>query len=148
MEQTNDFLLFLHSGITPIAMISGVGLILLTLNNRLGRTVDRSRTLIYRIETEKSEKKEIIISELRILYKRSKILRSSIACITFSILTSSLIVALLLAINFTSFNLIIIGESLFALSIFGIIASSIFLFIDIILTLKALKYEVKSYIET
>jgi len=148
MEQTNDFLLFLHSGITPIAMISGVGLILLTLNNRLGRTVDRSRTLIYRIETEKSEKKEIIISELRILYKRSKILRSSIACITFSILTSSLIVALLLAINFTSFNLIIIGKSLFALSIFGIIASSIFLFIDIILTLKALKYEVKSYIET
>jgi len=148
MEQTNDFLLFLHSGITPIAMISGVGLILLTLNNRLGRTVDRSRTLIYRIETEKSEKKEIIISELRILYKRSKILRSSIACINFSILTSSLIVALLLAINFTSFNLIIIGKSLFALSIFGIIASSIFLFIDIILTLKALKYEVKSYIET
>lgn len=147
MEQTNDFILFLQSGITPIAMISGVGLILLTLNTRLGRTVDRSRTLILRIETEKSEKKEIIINELRILYRRSKILRSSIACITFSIITSSLIVAVLLAISITNLNLILIGKALFALSIAGLIASSIFLFADIILTLKALNYEVSGYIK-
>lgn len=147
MEQTNEFLLFLHSGITPIAMISGVGLILLTLNNRLGRTVDRSRTLIYRIETEKSEKKEMIQEELRILYKRSKILRSSIASITFSILTSSLIVAVLLIMSISKLNLILVGKSLFAMSILGLIASSIFLFADIILTLKALNFEVSNHIK-
>ncbi|MBN2212659.1 MAG: DUF2721 domain-containing protein [Bacteroidales bacterium] len=46
MESINSFVYFLQSCITPVALISGVGLILLSLNSRLGRTIDRSRMLV------------------------------------------------------------------------------------------------------
>ncbi|MFC2089710.1 DUF2721 domain-containing protein [Bacteroidota bacterium] len=147
MESTQDFIQFLQSGITPVALISGVGLILLTLNNRLGRTVDHSRKLLERLDTVEGSKREITLKELRIMYKRSKILRSSIGSISLSILTSSLIIAVLLIGSITNLNLAAVGKLLFSLSILGIIASAIFLVADISLTLKALNYEVRHYLE-
>ena len=147
MEHAKNFIQFMQSGITPVALISGVGLILLTLNNRLGRTVDRSRNLLDRLEKVSGRNKEVVIAELDIMYKRSKILRSSIGSIALSILTSSLIIAVLLLMSVTSWNLEIIGKLLFSISIIGIIASAIFLFADIALTLKALKYEIDASLE-
>ena len=137
----------MQSGITPVALISGVGLVLLTLNNRLGRTVDRTRMLIHRLETKDVRREEVVLAELKILYRRSKLLRSSIACIVFSILTSSLIIIVLLSMNFTSADLSGLGKGLFALSILGIVASAAFLFVDVALTLKALKYELLEYFD-
>jgi hypothetical protein len=46
MEASAIFIKFLQACITPVAMISGVGLLLLTITNRLARTVDRTRHLV------------------------------------------------------------------------------------------------------
>ena len=46
METSSLFIKFLQACITPVAMISGVGLLLLTITNRLGRVVDRTRQLV------------------------------------------------------------------------------------------------------
>jgi hypothetical protein len=46
MEAIDSFIKFLQSSISPIVLISGVGLILLSLSNRLGRTTDRSREIV------------------------------------------------------------------------------------------------------
>ena len=67
--------------------------------------------------------------------------------ISTGILTSSLIVAVLLIMSISKLNLIFVGKSLFVMSILGLIASSIFLFADIILTLKALNFEVSNHIK-
>ncbi|NJK85350.1 MAG: DUF2721 domain-containing protein [Bacteroidales bacterium] len=50
MNSIQSFIQFLQSCITPVALISGVGLILLSLTNRLGRTIDRSRMLVVELE--------------------------------------------------------------------------------------------------
>ncbi len=147
MESIQSFIQFLQSCITPVALISGVGLILLSLTNRLGRTIDRSRMLVVELEKNEITKRETKISELKILYQRSRILRSSIAAISFSIFTSSLIIPVLFVMSITDINLRIVGVSLFILSVFAIIASSIFLLADIILTLKALEHEVSDYVK-
>ena len=42
MTYTQNFIQFLQACITPVALISGVGLLLLTITNRLGRTIDRN----------------------------------------------------------------------------------------------------------
>lgn len=147
MENSIELIGFLEAGITPVALISGVGLLLLTLNNRLGRTVDRTRMLIQRLETKEAIDEEISISQLKILYRRSKILQSSIASIAFSVLTSSLIIIVLLIMNFIPLDLSVLGKVLFVLSVSGIVASAIFLFIDVALTLKALKLEVSAHLE-
>ena len=147
MDIAYSFNDILRLSITPVALISGVGLILLTLASRLGRTIDRSRIIVSELDNEKIKRKDVKITELQILYKRSRILRSSIASISFSVLTSSLIIPVLIIINILHVDLIILGGILLVLSIAGIIISSIFLLIDVVLTLKALKYEVKEYID-
>ncbi|MCB9248426.1 MAG: DUF2721 domain-containing protein [Ignavibacteriales bacterium] len=123
-----------------------MGLILLSLTNRLARTIDRSRGLVTEIENETSNKIENKKIQLKILVKRSYILKYSISSISFSILCSSLIIPILLAMNLFQVNLESIGMIFFMLSITGIILSAIFLFIDVSLTLKALEFEVKDHI--
>lgn len=141
-----SFIEFLKAGITPVAMISGVGLILLSLTNRLGRTIDRSRILIKELDDPNIDKKETKIIELKIMFKRSRILRSSIASIALSILTSSLIIPILLVMKYYETNLIVLGNIMFIISILSIITSSVLLLIDVVLTLNALKHEVREYI--
>lgn len=146
MEEITLFVKLLQSTISPIVLISGVGLILLSLTNRLARTIDRSRTMVHELENDDVSEKEKKRLQLRILFKRSKILRYSIVAISFSILTSSLIILVLLIMNLLKIDLEWLGIIFFFFSIIGIILSAIFLFIDVSLTLKALEFEVEGHI--
>ncbi len=137
---------FLQNGISPIVLISGVGLILLSLTNRLGRTIDRSRAIVSELEKGETKRRTLKIEELKILVKRSRILRGSIASIAFSILCSSLIIPVLVINALFQIELTLLGILLFLLSVMGIILSAILLFLDVTLTLKALDHEVKDYI--
>lgn len=147
MTSATEFINFLQSCITPIALISGVGLILLSLTNRLGRTIDRTRSLVAELDKGNAIKPEVKITELRILYRRSRILRMSIASISLSILTSSLIIPVLLAMTLSGIDLKIFGMLLFVCSMICIILSAVFLLADVVLTLRALDHEVKDYID-
>ncbi len=146
MEPARQFILFLQSSITPVALISGVGLILLSLTNRLGRTIDRSRLLASELRQSSGKRRDILVGELKILHRRNKYLKSAMAGIAFSILTSSLMIPVLLIMKLTSTDLSFAGSILLVLSVGGIIVSSIYLFADVSLSLKALDLETKDYI--
>ena len=147
MEPIDSFVRFLQSCISPIALISGVGLILLSLTNRLARTIDKSRMIVNELDNGQVADENRKLKELKILFDRSKILRNSIVSISFSILSSSLIIPILLIMNLFQVNLKFLGVLFFLFSAVGIILSSIFLFIDVRLTLKALEFEVKDHIQ-
>ncbi len=147
MEITKSLVEFFQSTISPLVLISGVGLILLPLTNRLARTIDRSRAMVSEIENPNSTDKENKKRQLKILVKRSYILKYSISSISFSILCSSLIIPVLLVMNLYQIDITILGKMFFLLSIIGIILSAIFLFVDVSLTLKALEFEVKDHIK-
>lgn len=146
MEITKSLTDFFQSTISPLVLISGVGLILLSLTNRLARTIDRSREMVAEIQNDTSEDKENKRVQLRILIKRSYLLKNSITSISFSILCSSLIIPILLIMYLFQIDLSLLGKMFFLLSIMGIILSAIFLFIDVSFTLKALEIEVKDYL--
>lgn len=129
-----------------MALISGVGLILLSLTNRLGRTIDRSRLLSSELRQVSGKRKGILVAELKILYRRNKYLKSAMAGIAFSILTSSLLIPVLLIMNLTSLDLSFLGSLLLVLSIGGIIVSAIYLFADVSLSLKALDLETEDHL--
>jgi Protein of unknown function (DUF2721) len=46
MTPVHELIPVLQVAIGPVILISGVGLLLLTLTNRYGRTIDRSRLLV------------------------------------------------------------------------------------------------------
>ena len=146
MEITKSLVEFFQSTISPLVLISGVGLILLSLTNRLARTIDRSRGLVTEIQNDISNDKENKRIQLRILVRRSYLLKNSITSISFSILCSSLIIPVLLIMYIFQIDLTMLGKLFFLLSVIGIILSAIFLFIDVSLTLKALEFEVKDHI--
>ncbi len=146
MDTIQNFIQFLQSCITPVALISGIGLLLLTITNRLGRTIDRARQLVADLDREGVKRKEAKQYEINILYQRSKYLRNSIGFIVISVITSSLIIPVLFFMNLFEIDLRIWGYFLFVLSILAILISSIYFFKDVLLSLNALKLEAKEYL--
>jgi hypothetical protein len=148
--ESQTFLELLQHSLSPVALISGVGLILLSVSNRLGRTIDRSRAIILELEKEDAylsdeiKKKKIV--QLKILHRRSKLLRNSVLSISISILSSSLMVPVIILNQVFESDIPLLGIIMFSTSIMGIIFSAIFLSLDIRLTLKALEKEASQFI--
>jgi hypothetical protein len=91
---------------------------------------------------KKKEKK----NEIKILYRRSRYLRISIGAMVISVISSSLIIPVLFLMTLFGIDLRIVGYSLFVLSILSILVSSLYFFVDVRLSLHALKLEVKEHL--
>jgi Na+/melibiose symporter-like transporter len=147
MTYTQNFIQFLQGCITPVALISGVGLLLLTITNRLGRTIDRTRQLVKELGDVKTNHRPEKEHEIKILYQRSRFLRISIGAMVVSVISSSLIIPLLFFMTLWEYDLRIMGYILFILSILSILISSLYFFRDVMLSLHALKLEAKDYLK-
>jgi hypothetical protein len=147
MNYTQDFIQFLQACITPVAFISGVGLLLLTITNRLGRTIDRTRQLLRDLTESIPVNRKEKENEIRILYRRSRLLRISIGAMVVSVISSSLIIPLLFFMTLWGHDLRILGYILFIISILAILVSSLYFFRDVILSLHALKLEARDYLK-
>jgi len=137
---------FLQACVTPVALISGVGILVLTLTNRLGRIIDRVRTLRSELDHENVKRENVKKIEIGILYKRAKRIRTSIALITLSIICSSLIIPVLAISILGNFDVQIFGYVFFSISILSFITSAIFFLSDVMLSLKAIKLEITDHI--
>lgn len=147
MNYTQGFIQFLQACITPVALISGVGLLLLTITNRLGRTIDRTRQLVRELDDIPAGLKPEKEYEIKILYRRSRLLRISIGAMVVSVISSSLIIPVLFFMTLLRHDLRIVGYILFILSIVSILLSSLYFFRDVILSLHALKLEAWDYLD-
>jgi hypothetical protein len=137
----------LQASISPVALISGVGLLLLSLTNRFGRTTDRARSLHAQIHSSPPDQVRDLEAEIRILFRRSTILRGSISLAAASILCAGLLIA-------TLFLAYLFGAAvqdevaiLFALSFFALVASVVLLIEDVSLSLRALQVELRAHLE-
>jgi hypothetical protein len=145
MENLTSFTKFLQACITPVALISGVGLLLLTITNRMGRVVDRIRHLIAELDHPGARREEIKVNEIRILLSRSRILRNSIAWMLAGMISSCLIIPLLLVMSISEADLKLIGYLLFVISIFSLFVSLIYFFRDVLLSLNAIRLEASDF---
>lgn len=136
-----SFTKLLQFSISPIALISGAALFLLSITNRLGRSIDRARQLAGDMENDPhiDDTRE----QLRVLLQRSNLLRNSVFLTSFSIFLSTLMIlslAVHLFLGLLSGKIILV--CLF-LSIICLCASLVFFLWDISLALEAVKVEVK-----
>ena len=84
-----ELLPVLQVAIGPVILISGVGLLLLSMHNRYGRTIDRSRELVRRHQDEDRQLRE---KQIEILLRRAAILRRAIILATLSALFAALLI--------------------------------------------------------
>lgn len=141
MQNIENLTQILRNCITPVAMISGVGLLLLTMTNRIGRAIDRARTLTKELRESKETQNKDMIFQIKILYKRANILRISIIWLVSSMFSSALVVVSIFFIHMLNAPLWTPSALLFALSLMAIVISLAFFIFDVILSLKALKID-------
>ena len=132
----------LQVAIGPVILISGVGLLLLSMTNRLGRVIDRARMLDRELRPDSKEDPHRNREQLRILAFRARLLRRAIVLASISVLLAacliiSLFIATLLKLNAGSVILVLFMGCL------GTLIGSMVEFIrDINKTLVAFRLEI------
>jgi len=133
----------LQASIAPCVLVSGLGLLLLSMTNRLARSIDRCRQLNDELQLANEEEAENLQRQVAILYERCLLLRTSIGFNIASVFFASLIVLLIFSMSIFRLNLSVIVELIFAFSLLSLISSLIFLFLDIRKGLNSLRIEIK-----
>jgi hypothetical protein len=128
----------------PVILISGIGLLLLTMTNRLGRTIDRARQLCRDLPESNGEKRSQNLTQINIIYRRAKVIRWSIALAGFSVLLVSALIILLFVAALLDLEAGMFVVLLFIASMASLFASLVAFLYDINLALHALRLELKS----
>jgi hypothetical protein len=85
----------IQAAIAPVVLISGVGLLLLTLSNRLGRIVDRTRIVASERRMVGPGNRGALELQLQILGHRARLIRLALALSASSVAVSGLLITLL-----------------------------------------------------
>jgi len=133
----------LQVAIGPVILISGVGLLLLTMTNRLGRAIDRARLLKAELPKRSDEEREPVLAQVAIIYRRARLIRLSITLAALSaLLASALIITLFLA-ALLQWDAGWLASVIFIACMGSLLVSLVAFIRDINLSLHALKLELK-----
>ncbi len=131
----------LQMSIGPVILISGVGLLLLTLSNRFGRAVDRSRLLAREMREVEEEERRRLSGQVAVLYRRARIIKLSIITAAASVLLAALLIIVLFLTALMKLEAALLITLLFVACLGALIVSLSAFIRDIQLSLRALKVE-------
>ena len=133
----------LQVAIGPVILISGVGLLLLTLTNRYGRTIDRSRQLVRELRELAGADRERLEGQIAILYRRARLIRLSIFLAGISVLLASVLIIVLFLTALLKLEVGLLISLLFIGCMVALSASLVAFIRDLNLSLGALKLELE-----
>ncbi len=139
----NEIIPVLQVAIGPVILISGVGLLLLTMTNRLGRAIDRARLLKAELSKRTDAEREQILAQVNIIYRRARVIRLSITLAALSVLLASALIITLFVTALLHLELGFFVVSIFIACMASLFASLVAFIRDINLSLHALKLELK-----
>jgi hypothetical protein len=143
-----QLIVILSASIAPVIMISGVGLLLLSMTNRYSRVIDRARDLVKDLDViQEPLRPQLLLEELEIIYRRARILRLAIILGSFSILFVAVTVLSLFAEQVLGVVVDYFSVPCFGLSLLALLGA-LYLFIrDVSVSLTALELTIGSYIK-
>jgi Protein of unknown function (DUF2721) len=144
MMQLENLIPTLQVAVGPVILISGVGLLLLSMTNRLGRLIDRARQLAeaHRCGTEADQAR--LKGQLEILWARARWVRASIVWASAAALLAALLVIILFLSTLLQWPLAPVLVILFGGCMVAIIGALVYFIRDINLSLKALQLEMNA----
>jgi hypothetical protein len=131
-----DIVHLIQSAVAPVFLLSGVGVTLGVLTNRLARVVDRARFL------EQQAPSDSTSASLRVLARRAHYINIAIALCAVSALLVSLVVMTLFASAFISVNLSMTIAVLFVLAMICLTAAFGVFLLEVRLSVAALQFGV------
>lgn len=136
----------LQASIAPCVLISGVGLVLLALTNRLGRPIDRVRELCGEFRHAPAEEKAVLTQEIKILYRRCHLMRLSVIFATLSIFAVAMIILAFFVTYAFGLWIANLVKSLFTGSLICLMLSLGFFLADVHQALGSLRIEVREHL--
>ena len=139
----SSFLPVIQLAVTPVILLSGVGALMITLTNRMGRIVDRTRKLAEQVRGASTDERIHFDDQLRIMWRRAKLVRLAVTFAGLSMLLSCVLVMVIFvdASLHREFGLEMVV--IFAMSVLCLIAALVAFLRDIWMSLWALRIEVQ-----
>ncbi|MEW5938960.1 MAG: DUF2721 domain-containing protein [Chloroflexota bacterium] len=142
MPSVSELIPTLQVAIGPVVLISGIGLLILSMTNRLGRVIDRGRGLVRELSEIPERNHSRVTQQLHILSRRAVLLRRAITFATVSVLLAAvLIIALFVTALFQLEDAWLIGI-LFVAALASLIVSLVAFLQDLDQSLVAFKLDI------
>jgi len=139
----NEIVPVLQVAIGPVILISGIGLLLLTMTNRLGRAIDRARQLKAELSKRTDAERAQALAQVAIIYRRARMVRLSLTLAVISALLASALVITLFVTALLHSESGILVSIIFIACMASLFLSLVAFICDINLSLHALKLELK-----
>lgn len=133
----------LQVAVGPVILISGIGLVLLSLTNRFGRAADRSRQLAREMRDSEGEERRQLAAQVENLYQRAGLIQVAIVFATISLLLVALLIIVLFIAALMKLEAGFFISILFICCMVTLIAALVAFIQDIKLSLTALKLELR-----
>lgn len=130
----------LQLAVGPVILISGVGLLLLSITNRYGRVIDRARVLGEVLRRAAAPSPQLL-KQLQILMRRATLLRVSITCGAIAVLCASVLVIGVFLLSVLQCHLAGFVVLMFSACMLSLILSLSVFLIDINVSLAALRLD-------
>jgi len=127
-------------------LVSGVGLLLLTMTNRLGRVIDRGRSLAQEHRTNPNADQARILNQLMILNRRAALIRGAITLASLSVLLAAILVIIIFLTALFQWEIAILLSGLFIACMLSLIGSLVAFIQDLNLSLDAYQYDIKDVV--
>jgi uncharacterized protein DUF2721 len=134
-----DIVHLIQSAVAPVFLLSGVGVTLGVLTNRLARIVDRGRKLEADMASHAAPSEEIHES-LRVLGRRAHYINTAIALCAISALLVALVVVSLFIGELARVNLSIAIGTLFVLAMSSLTAAFVAFLVEVRLATRSLRF--------
>lgn len=138
-----ELLPVLQIAIGPVILISGIGLLLLSMTNRYGRIIDRSRELLRRLGEVAADERGRLLAEIELLYRRATLVRASILSLAFSLLLAALLMITMFLSALLHWESGVLISVLFILAMLALIGALVGFLKDLQVSLGALRLEVE-----
>jgi hypothetical protein len=134
----------LQLAVGPVILISGVGLVLLTLTNRFGRMVDRVRVLVRELAVEPNgARAQNLRDQVAILNRRAAILRLSITLAAITVLLVGVLILVLFLGALLQLKVALLLVLLFSGAVVALIGSMLAFIGDMNLSLAAVRLDLQ-----
>lgn len=147
MQTVSEFIQMMQASIASVAMISGVGLLLLSMTNRFARIIDRTRSLDKEMcSISDPAERDKRIRQINILYSRTINMRRAVTLASASIFFVALTIFIIFISQLFRLEWTIIPLISFSFSLLSLVFSLIFFMRDFRVSLTALELEIENYI--
>lgn len=138
--QSAKILQTIQAAVAPVVLISGVGLLLLTLTTRLGRIVDRSRLLSKERRTLAAAD-PALDEQLAILSRRARMVRLAVALSAFAVAVIGVLVMVLFLGALFRWDVTLPSIALFVVAMLSLVGAMLVFVRELFLALTALDVE-------